>query len=210
MSKYLKLFNNATERKDYEANSYIEPYVSLTLEHTSYEGTIGKSQVNVTDNGDGTFTVTSEEMPTVTTSSFNSIIAETSAMQGVEYVELPSDAATDGQNAQFVIDGTTYYGEWYMDASYEGWDLFTTQDYSGYVGRALRLVITEKQNDRLLHYNKTVMLSLTLDDESEVDIKAYPDETDYSVTGEMVYPYSERLVEAEIVNGVTTIYYGTF
>ena len=41
MSKYIKLFQNATQRVDHETNNYIEPYVSLTLDGTTYSATLG-------------------------------------------------------------------------------------------------------------------------------------------------------------------------
>ena len=39
--KYIKLFQDDSERIPFEANEYEEPYVSLTLDHKDYSASIG-------------------------------------------------------------------------------------------------------------------------------------------------------------------------
>lgn len=113
MSKYIKLFQNTIQRTEYEANNYIEPYLSLTLNDTVYSATLGGNGNDikeVTRNADGTYTVSIYYGPTITTSSTNCLMCILYGDDGDEFIELPSDAAVDGQDTTFTINGVTYNG----------------------------------------------------------------------------------------------------
>lgn len=219
MSKFIKKFQNTLQRVDYETNNYIEPYVSLTLNDTTYSATLGGIPIKeVTQNADGTYTVSIEHGPTITASSTNCLIAYLNEQQ--EFIEVSSEGIVEGQNTTFTINGVTYDGEWFSDEYSSGWQLFesqattNTENSAGTnngllrikqsIGLVARLVITEYDNGQLIHYNKTKLATLTLTDDSVVKIEGYFDDA-HTLIQDMIAPYSDTLKEVVIHKTVTTI-----
>lgn len=229
MSKYIKLFQDTIQRIQHETNNYIEPYLSLTLNDTTYSATFrGTSNniKNVTCNADGTYTVSFNYGPTITTSSTNCLICHLNTMTDDEYIELPSDGVADGQDTTFTINGTTYNGIWHSDDYMSGWELKSVTDTgsgtssnsaslmgSGQasisIGYVFRLIITERSNGMLMHYNKTKLATLTLTDGSIVKIEGYFNDT-IILSPDMIDPYRETLAEVVIHKAVNSIEYGAF
>ena len=219
MSKLIKKFQNRLQRVDYETNNYIEPYVSLTLNDATYSATLGGISIKeVTQNADGTYTVSIEHGPTITASSTNCLIAYLNEQQ--EFIEVSSEGIVEGQNTTFTINGVTYDGEWFSDEYSSGWVLYESQTTANTensndtnngllrvkqsIGSVLRLVITEHDNGQLLHYNKEKLATLTLTDDSVVKIEGYFDDA-HTLIQDMIAPYSDTLKEVVIHKTVTTI-----
>lgn len=220
MSKFIKKFQNTPQRVGYETNNYIEPYVSLTLNDTTYSarwGGVEEYVKDVTPNADGTYTISFYYQPSITTSSTNSLVAFLYEQQ--EYIEVSSEGVVEGQDTTFTINGVVYDGVWF---SYEssGWELFESQTttntenstgtnngllrFKQSIGSVLRLVITEHDNGQLIHYNKTKIATLTLTDDSVLKIEGYFDDVHTLIEG-MIAPYSDTLKEVVIHKTVTTI-----
>jgi len=200
--KYIKLFQDDSERIPFEANEYEEPYVSLTLDHKDYSASIGGRVAEATPNGDGTFTVKQGNYLTATVSSQNTFIYY---LDNPPYSELSSASATDGQNVTFEISGTTYYGQWFASEEISGWELYTASDYSGNViGYVFRVIITSEDLGQLLRYDKPLILTLTLNDESTVEFNEWFD-GEISINASMIDSYRETVVSAVIENGVKSI-----
>lgn len=219
MVKFIKKFQNTLQRVDYETNNYIEPYVSLTLNDTTYSARWGgKSIKEVTPNADGTYTVSFYYQPPITTSSTNSLVAFLYGQE--EYIEVSSEGVVEGQDTTFTINGVAYDGEWVSNAYSSGWELSESQTKTNTensngtnngllrvkpsIGSVARLVITEHDNGRLIQYNKTKIATLTLTDGSVVKIEGHFDDA-HTLSPDMIAPYSDTLKEVVIHKTVTTI-----
>jgi len=216
MAKYLKLFKDDSERIPYETSGYTEPYVSLTKDSKKYSGILaGDVEGKATKNGDGTFTFSFNigYAYSVNVSSMNSLIYMGLDSLGTpNFSELTGITATDGVDSTFEIDNTIYYGKWVENYG-AGWELHEDPNYEDEAkGSVSRLILTEIDNGQLLHYNKQILATLTLDDDSTAEISGWyksgwpytsdEDEEDYGIlTNTMVAPYADRVIGVTIENG---------
>ena len=221
MGKFIKKFQNTLQRVNYETNNYIEPYVSLTLNDTTYSATFGGGEEyikDVTYNADGTYTVSFYYQPSITTSSTNSLVAFLYGQE--EYIEVSSEGVVEGQDTTFTINGVTYDGDWFSGEYGSGWELFESQTttntvnstgtnngllrFKQSIGSVMRLVITKHDNGQLIHYNKTKIATLTLTGGSVVKIEGYFDDA-HTLSPDMIAPYKDTLIDVVIHKAVTTI-----